>query len=155
VFQIGFPTSMIFLDFSSLPGYLFSLLRFDLGLYLNLESPLSGVHLSATSSPARPGPHARHFPARGIHAGGKSYLTPFVRAARPPHPSIPHCARAAARSSSSASPPSWSPGLDLLPCSRFRADHLERRHRTTSSSLVPAGAALPRRRHARQLSSQA
>jgi hypothetical protein len=38
-------------------------LRFDFRLYLNLEIPSSGVHLSATSSPSRPGPHASHLPA--------------------------------------------------------------------------------------------
>jgi hypothetical protein len=40
----------IFLGFYSIPSY-FPILRFEFGLYLNLEIPLSGVHLSATSSP--------------------------------------------------------------------------------------------------------
>jgi hypothetical protein len=156
VFQIGFPTSMFFPDFSSLPGYLSPPpLRFDLGLYLNLETPSTGVHLSATSTPSRPGPRARHFPTCGIHAGGKSHLTPFVRVARPPHPSISRCAMAVAWSSSSASPPSWSPGLDLLPCSLFSAGRLEWHHQTTSPSLVLAKAVLPHRHRARQLPSQA
>jgi hypothetical protein len=48
VFEIGFPTSIFFPGFF-LSSWLFAPppLRFDLGLYLNLEIPSSGVHLSA------------------------------------------------------------------------------------------------------------
>jgi hypothetical protein len=65
VFQIGFSTSVFFPGFF-LSSWLFvSPLRFDLGLYLTLEIPSSGVHLSASSTPSRQAFSYMRHPCRG------------------------------------------------------------------------------------------